>query len=110
LLRRPIPGGASHPRSGYSVALGSPVDPPTHALILDAAELVVAAEKARRDLIAGKGDIALVIRLGNLSARSLRRLWLDRPKPAPRKSFIEKMLEREAAEARTAAEAARAAE
>jgi hypothetical protein len=66
LLRRPIPGGASHPRSGYSVALGSPVDPPTHALILDAAELVVAAEKARRDLIAGKGDIALVARFSQI--------------------------------------------
>jgi hypothetical protein len=38
---------------------------------LKAAELLLAAEQARADLLGGKGDAAITIRLENLSARAL---------------------------------------
>jgi hypothetical protein len=58
----------------YSSAMGSPSDPATQAAILAAAELVVAAERARAKVLADGGDIEQLIRLENLAARATRRL------------------------------------
>jgi hypothetical protein len=68
---------------GYMAVLGSPGDPATAALVLAAAELVVSAEKARADLLAGQGDLNSVIRIENLSNRALKRLNLNKPVPKP---------------------------
>lgn len=98
--------------AGYSSALGNPVDAPTTALILAAAEAVTISEIARRDCIAGKTDINQVIRAEGAANRALKRLGLAKPALPPRKSLIEKLTEQEAvrkaAEARTAADAAKA--
>ena len=58
----------------YSAAMGSPSDPATQAAILAAAELMVAAERARAEFLADGGDIEQLIRLENLAARATRRL------------------------------------
>jgi hypothetical protein len=89
--------------AAYIAALGGPTDPPTMALVLSAAEAVTIAETARGDLIAGKGDLALVVRAEGTAARALRRIGMNKITPPPRKSFMEKMQEQEAA--RQAAEA-----
>jgi hypothetical protein len=95
----------------YLMQLGSPTDAATQALILAAAEAVVIAEGARADMLAGKGGAGdAVVRLENLADRKLRRLGLNKPTTPPRKSFMEKMAEHEAAqraaEARTEADLA----
>jgi hypothetical protein len=92
----------------YLSALGNPADAATQALILAASELVVGAEKARADLLAGRGDVDQVVRLENLSARALRRLGLGKPAAKPRIPFAERLLADEgpalrATEARSAA-------
>jgi hypothetical protein len=58
----------------YSAAMGSPNDPGTQAAVLAAAELVVAAERARAEFLADGGDVEQLIRLENLAARATRRL------------------------------------
>jgi hypothetical protein len=58
----------------YSSAMGSPSDPATQAAILAAAELVVAAERARAKVLDDGGDVEQLIRLENLAARATRRL------------------------------------
>jgi hypothetical protein len=63
--------------------LGNPADPATAALVLSAAELTVAAEKARADLLAGNGDLNGAIRIENLVNRALKRLGLNKPAPKP---------------------------
>jgi hypothetical protein len=62
---------------GYSSALGNPVDVPTMALILSAAEAVTIAETARADNIAGKADLNAVVRAEGM-ARALRRVGLSK--------------------------------
>jgi hypothetical protein len=84
----------------FAAALGNPDDTGTLALILVAAELIVVAENARRDhLLGGNPALAGVVSVENLAARALKRLGLNKPVRQPRKSFAEKMAEREAAEA-----------
>jgi hypothetical protein len=82
--------------AAYCVALGGPTDPPTLALVLSAAEAVQIAETARGDLIAGKGDLALVVRAEGTAARSLRRIGMNKIIAPPRKSFVESLQEQEA--------------
>jgi len=67
----------------YVTQLGNPEDAATQAGVLAAAELIVAAEVARADLLAGRGDLNAVVRIENLSARALRRLGLGKPAPKP---------------------------
>lgn len=45
---------------------------------LRAAELVAGAEQARSQLLAGKGDADQVVRLENLAARAVKKLWIER--------------------------------
>jgi hypothetical protein len=95
---------------GYMRALGDPADEPTVALAIAAAESVTLAEVARAECLGGMTGITaeLTIRFENSAARALRRLGLNKPVPAPRKTFMEKMAEKEAA--LRAAESAAAAE
>jgi hypothetical protein len=81
----------------FSATLGNPQDVGTQALVLAAAELVTAAERARRDHLDGRLALTEVVRVENLAARALRRIKLDKPAETPRKSFIDKLVEREAA-------------
>jgi hypothetical protein len=85
----------------YLKALGNPDDPATQAAVMACAEQVVIAERARSELlVAGsttKTGLELVIRAENLANRTLKRLKLDKPVTAPRKTFQEKMAEKEAA-------------
>ncbi len=72
--------------AAYMVALGHPAGPTTHAAVLAACELLVAAENARAALLAGDGDVDQVVRLENLAARAVRRLGLrptNAKPPAP---------------------------
>jgi hypothetical protein len=48
-------------------------------MILAAAELVTAAERARRDHLDGRLALTEVVRVENLAARALRRIKLDKP-------------------------------
>jgi hypothetical protein len=69
----------------YHAALGHPPDVGTQSLILDAAESVVIAERARADVIAGNGgDLTNVVRVEGMAARALRRIGLNKvATPAP---------------------------
>jgi hypothetical protein len=69
--------------AAYMVALGHPAGPTTHAAVLAACELLVAAENARAALLAGRGDVDQVVRLENLAARAVRRLGLKPGGNAP---------------------------
>jgi hypothetical protein len=60
----------------FSSGMGSPSDPATQAAILAAAELVVAAERARAKVLDDGGDVEQLIRLENLAARATRRLGM----------------------------------
>jgi hypothetical protein len=93
---------------GYLAALGNPTDVPTLALVLAAAEAVALTEVARRECLAGMTGVnaELTIRFENTAARALRRLGLNKPVPVPRKTFHEKMAEREAAQKAAEAKAA----
>jgi hypothetical protein len=94
----------------YLKQLGSPTDPATQAAIMALAEQVVIAESARSECLAAGGltkiSLELVIRAENLANRTLKRLKLDKPATAPRKTFMEKMIEREAAQKAAEAKAA----
>jgi hypothetical protein len=98
---------------GYMRALGDPPDEPTRALVIAASEAVVLAELARQECLAGMTGLnaELTIRFENTAARALRRLGLNKPVAAPKKSFLEKMAEKEhalrTAEAKAAADAPR---
>jgi hypothetical protein len=89
---------------GYMIALGSPNDPVTAALVLAAAEQVVIAENARRDHLAGIADLDSVIRAENMSARALRRLGLNKPVQPPKEDFAA-MMQRLATPQRASTEA-----
>jgi hypothetical protein len=96
---------------GYMAALGSPADAATQALILAAAEQVVIAEFTRHAHLAGKAELDAVVRAENMSARALRRLGLNKPAPAPRRSLAEKMAAAQrAADAHTQADVSRGTE
>jgi hypothetical protein len=86
--------------------LGNPPDPATAALVLSAAELTVAAEKVRADLLAGSGDLDAVVRIENLAARALRRLGLGKPMPPPRLPLADRFAAEIAAEGRGEADPA----
>lgn len=101
--------------AGYSKDLGAPTDVSTQALILACAEAMAVAEKARADYLAGRSaDLNGVIRAENTANRALKRLGLAKPSLAPRKSLLEKMTDKEAAQragqARIAARAVEGAE
>jgi hypothetical protein len=87
---------------GYLIQLGNPIDAPTVALVVAAAEAIVLAEVARQECLAGMNGLnaELMIRCENSAARALRRLGLNQAAPpSPQKSFSEKMAELEAAKA-----------
>jgi hypothetical protein len=60
----------------YQRALGDPTDAVAQANVLAAAELTVAAEMARVELLAGKADVDQLVKLENLAARAIRRLGI----------------------------------
>ena len=60
----------------YLRAMGDPADTAAQADVLAAAELTVAAEMARVDLLAGKADVDQLVKLENLAARAIRRLGI----------------------------------
>jgi hypothetical protein len=60
----------------YLRGMGDPTEPSVQANCLACAELKLAAETARADLLAGKGDIDQVVRLENLSDRATRKLGI----------------------------------
>jgi len=68
---------------GYMAALGDPIDAPTQALILAAAETVTIAENARRDHLAGKIGVNDVIRAEGASNRALKLIGLNKTVPRP---------------------------
>ena len=57
-------------------AMGGPTDAVAQANVLAAAELTVATETARVQLLAGKADVDQLVRLENLAARAVRRLGI----------------------------------
>jgi hypothetical protein len=61
----------------YFDAIGRPGNPAMQASVLAAAELMVAAERARAEFLAGRGDVEQIVRLENLAARSVRRLGIE---------------------------------
>jgi hypothetical protein len=60
----------------YLRAMGDPTDAVAQANVLAAAELTVAAETARVQLLAGKADVDQLVKLENLAARAIRRLGI----------------------------------
>jgi hypothetical protein len=60
----------------YLRAMGDPTDAIAQANVLAAAELTVAAETARVQLLAGKADVDQLVKLENLAARAIRRLGI----------------------------------
>lgn len=58
--------------------MSNPADTIAQASALNAAELTVATENARAELLAGCGDIEQIVRLENLANRAVRRLGLRR--------------------------------
>jgi hypothetical protein len=69
----------------YWDAIGRPSNPAIQAAVLAASELMVAAEGARAEFLAGRGDIEQIVRLENLAARAVRRLGIkpDAAVPTP---------------------------
>jgi hypothetical protein len=57
----------------YLAGMNNP-DDACRAQVLAAAELTVAAENARAELLAGQGDIEQIVRLENLANRAVKRL------------------------------------
>jgi hypothetical protein len=60
----------------YLRAMGDPAGTVAQANVLAAAELAVAAEMARVDLLAGKADVDQLVKLENLAARATKRLGI----------------------------------
>jgi hypothetical protein len=60
----------------YWDAIGRPSNAAIQAAVLAASELMVAAEGARAEFLAGRGDVEQIVRLENLAARSVRRLGI----------------------------------
>jgi len=90
----------------YLTALGR-TDDLACAQALAAAELVMAAENARAQLLAGQGDVEQIVRLENLANRAVRRLGI-KPGAAPTLTMREKLIaEAEAREAEARAEDAK---
>jgi hypothetical protein len=83
--------------------MSNPAGTIAQANALNAAELTVAAENARAELLAGVGDIEQIVRLENLANRAVRRLGLRRTE-VPQLSIREQLIAE--AEARAEAEAA----
>jgi hypothetical protein len=69
--------------ASYMLALGSPADDGTVAMVLAAAEAVTIAENARRDHLAGKIGVNDMIRAEGASNRALKRIGLNKPTPKP---------------------------
>jgi hypothetical protein len=67
----------------FVIHMGSPVDTVRLSHALAAAELVVASETARAELLAGRGDVEQLIRLENLAARATKRLGITDAAAAP---------------------------
>jgi hypothetical protein len=59
---------------GFLEECGNPTGVAAQAACKTAAELTFAAERARADLLAGKGDADTVVRLENASARAIEAL------------------------------------
>jgi hypothetical protein len=87
----------------YSRQAGNPTEPAAQAALVALVEQITLAELARTACLVAGGmsslNLALVIRCENLANRTLKRLKLDKPakSPSQRKSFVEKLEEREAA-------------
>jgi hypothetical protein len=77
----------------YMVALNNSIDPAAQASVLAAAELMVAAETARAQLLAGHGDVDQVVE--NLSGRAVRKLAI-KPGSAPALTLGEHLARRAA--------------
>jgi hypothetical protein len=56
----------------YWEAIGRPSNPAIQAAVLAASELMVAAEGARAQFLAGRGDVEQIVRLENLALRAVR--------------------------------------
>jgi hypothetical protein len=83
----------------YFDAIGRPGNPAIQASVLAAAELMVAAERARAEFLAGRGDVEQIVRLENLAARSVRRLGIKAgaavaPPPTPAEYLARRAAER----------------
>ena|ERR1035438_9966579 len=81
--------------------MSNPADTIAQASALNAAELTVATENARAELLAGRGDVEQIVRLENLANRAVGRLGLRRTE-RPTLSIREQLI----AEAEARAEAA----
>ena len=69
--------------ASYMLALGSPADDGTVAMVLAAAEAVTIAENARRDHLAGKIGVNDMIRAEGASNRALKLIGLNKTVPRP---------------------------
>jgi hypothetical protein len=74
----------------------------TQANILTAAELKVACEDARTQMLEGSGDVDALVRLENLSCRAEKRLGLKAVTKPPGPTLAEHIAQRAAARAGTA--------
>jgi hypothetical protein len=84
----------------FARQIGNPSDVATRALLIAAAEGVVIAETIRDKVMSGDRTVTIndLVRAENMANRALRRLKLDKAAPpGPKKSFAEKIAEREAA-------------
>lgn len=74
----------------YLAGVSNP-DDACRAQVLAAAELMVAAENARAELLAGGGDVEQIVRLENLANRAVRRLGIKAAE-APRLTIREQLI------------------
>jgi hypothetical protein len=81
----------------YLAGVSNP-DDACRAQVLAAAELMVAAENARAELLAGAADIEQIVRLENLANRAVKRLGL-KPTAASQPSLSEYLAAKAPAEA-----------
>ena len=82
----------------YLTGLSNP-DDAVKAQVIAAAELMVAAENARAELLAGRGDVEQIVRLENLANRAGRRLGIHRTGPTQLSLRDQLIAEAEAREA-----------
>lgn len=81
---------------GFIEAMGCPTSPIRQADALQAAELTVAAEDARAELLAGRGDLDQVVRIENAARRAVKKLGIAQPQTSPPKRTLADHLRRRA--------------
>lgn len=82
---------------GFLAEMGNPTDVVAQSAAIRAAELTAAAEDARRDLLAGKGNVNLeqVGVAENMARRAVRDLGIDRQRRSkPRKTLADYVREK----------------